>query len=60
MPSHASFVAMQRCDEHISAPVNQHATVQEAVFSMCPTLTSHNSAEKDHMKCFLRGPYEGL
>jgi hypothetical protein len=28
------FVAMQRCGKHISAAVNQHATIGEAVFSV--------------------------
>jgi hypothetical protein len=29
----ATLVATQRCLEHISAAVNQHATIEEAVFS---------------------------
>jgi hypothetical protein len=29
-------VAMQRCGKHISAAVNQHATTEEAVFSVEP------------------------
>jgi hypothetical protein len=30
----ASLVATQWCDKHISAAVNQHATIEEAVFSV--------------------------
>jgi hypothetical protein len=30
----AAFVAMQRCGKHICAAVNQHATIEEAVFSV--------------------------
>jgi hypothetical protein len=32
----AARVAMQQCGKHISAAVNQHATIEEAVFSMGP------------------------
>jgi hypothetical protein len=62
MLSRALPVATQRCDKHISAAANQHATVHNAVFSACQALTSHNSAEreKDHVRCFLCGPYKGL
>jgi hypothetical protein len=28
------FVATQRCSKHISAAVKQHATIEEAVFSV--------------------------
>jgi hypothetical protein len=30
----AALVATQRCGNHISAAVNQHATIEEAVFSV--------------------------
>jgi hypothetical protein len=30
----AARFAMQRCGKHISAGVNQHATIEEAVFSV--------------------------
>jgi hypothetical protein len=30
----ATLVAMQRCGKHISSAVNQHATLEEAVFSV--------------------------
>jgi hypothetical protein len=30
----AALFATQRCGEHISAAVNQHATIEEAVFSV--------------------------
>jgi hypothetical protein len=30
----AAFVATQQCGKHISAAVNQHATIEEAVFSV--------------------------
>jgi hypothetical protein len=30
----AALVATQRCGKHISAAVNQHATIEEAVFSV--------------------------
>jgi hypothetical protein len=31
---HVEFVATQRCGTHISAAVNQHATIEETVFSV--------------------------
>jgi hypothetical protein len=30
----AALVASQRCRKHISAALNQHATIEEAVFSV--------------------------
>jgi hypothetical protein len=30
----AAIIATQRCREHISAAVNQHTTIEEAVFSV--------------------------
>jgi hypothetical protein len=32
----ASLVATQRCGKHMSATVNQHATIEEAVFFVGP------------------------
>jgi hypothetical protein len=32
----AARIAMQRCGKHISAAVNQPATIEEAVFSVGP------------------------
>jgi hypothetical protein len=32
----AALLAKQLCGEHISAAVNQHATIEEAVFSVGP------------------------
>jgi hypothetical protein len=32
----ATRVATQRCSKHISAAVNQHATIREAAFSVRP------------------------
>jgi hypothetical protein len=29
-----ALIAKQRCDKHISAVVNKHATIEEAVFSV--------------------------
>jgi hypothetical protein len=33
---------MQRCGKHTSAAVNQHATIEEAVFSAGAALKLHN------------------
>jgi hypothetical protein len=38
----AARVAMQQCGKHISAAVNQHATVEEAVFSVGAAPRLHN------------------
>jgi hypothetical protein len=38
----AALVATQRCGKHISAAVNQHATVKEAVFSVGAAPTLYN------------------
>jgi hypothetical protein len=38
----AALVAMQQCRKHISATVNQHATIQEAVFSVGAALRLYN------------------
>jgi hypothetical protein len=40
----AALVATQRCCKHIHAAVNQHATIEEAVFSMelAPRLYLYN------------------
>jgi hypothetical protein len=43
VPSRASLVATQLYDKHIPVAANQHSTVQNAVFSACPALTSHKS-----------------
>jgi hypothetical protein len=39
---HAGRVATQRCGKHISAAVNQHATIKEAAFSLWSAPTLHN------------------
>jgi hypothetical protein len=39
----AACVAMQWCGKHISAAVNQHATIQEAVFFVGATARLHNA-----------------
>jgi hypothetical protein len=44
VPSPAAVVARQRCGKHISAAANQHATVEQAVFSACPALTTHGNS----------------
>jgi hypothetical protein len=41
-PHHA--VARQRCDKYILVEANLHATVEQAVFSACPALTSHDNS----------------
>jgi hypothetical protein len=38
----AASIATQRCGKHISAAVNQHATIEEAVFSVGAARTLHN------------------
>jgi hypothetical protein len=37
-----ALVAMQRCGKHISAAVNQHATIEEPVFSVGAAPRLHN------------------
>jgi hypothetical protein len=36
------FVAMQQCGKRISAGVNQHATIEEAMFSVGAALRLYN------------------
>jgi hypothetical protein len=38
----AALVASQRCGKHISAAVNQHGTIEEAVFSVGATPRLYN------------------
>jgi hypothetical protein len=46
VPSRASLIATQHCNKHISAAANQHPTIQKAVFSICPALTTHSNSKK--------------
>jgi hypothetical protein len=39
---HTAYVAMQWCSKHISAAVNKHKTIQEAVFSVGATPRLYN------------------
>jgi hypothetical protein len=41
----AEHVATQRCDKHIPAAVNQHATIEEAVFSVVAAPRLYNEIE---------------
>jgi hypothetical protein len=58
-----ALVVKQRCGKHISAAVNQHATIQKAVFSMGvaprlynedlrdkPIFSSERKAHKDYYR----------
>jgi hypothetical protein len=51
VPSCTALVAMQRCNNHTSAAANQHTTVEKAVFSACPALTSHDNISRGQLIC---------
>jgi hypothetical protein len=51
----AARVATQRCGKHISAAVNQHATIEEAVFSVRPAPRLYNE-DLSQLECELSSP----
>jgi hypothetical protein len=53
----AALVATQRCGEHISAAVNQQATIEEVLFSLGVALRLYNE-DLRQLELELREPAE--